>query len=499
MTRNQLTSPASIRGYIGNNLLLLLIFLLGLFLRVCYLGAESMWFDEVYSIGMSHLSPINIVKEIFRQHENNPPLYYVLLHYWIIIFGDSEFASRMLSVIPGSLSVLLIYKFGKELFNKNAGLIAALIMAVSVFQIKYSQEARTYSLIVFLALLSNYFFFRLLSAHKFKFMLGYILTSALLIYDHYYWVFYIAAQNIYVFSKLLVNVRGGWPGFKWWILLQLTLVVISLPELIMLSGAYALRGGFWIERPNINAIVDPLLRFSGSIPLLILFFVLSVNVILNAFGINSKSAFNEVFSRLRGFTQNLAFSEVDRVYLLVVLLFTPIILPFIVSRNFTSIYGARYMIGASSILYILVAAGIDKLGLNKAKIFVVILIVCLSLIQVYRYYESVEKHQWREAVNYIEENAPPGDLIIVYPDYELGSLEYYLKRNDLKTMTLPQKPNLDFDLSGENAWVISSYLISADQDSRNAVSETNLKKYNKLLSVKDYYKLKIYHLTGKSD
>ena len=75
-------------------------------------------------------------------------------------------------LIPGSLSVLLIYKFGKELFNKNAGLIAALIMAVSVFQIKYSQEARTYSLIVFLTLLSNYFFLRLLSGYKFKYVSG---------------------------------------------------------------------------------------------------------------------------------------------------------------------------------------------------------------------------------------------------------------------------------------------------------------------------------------
>ena len=53
------------------------------------------------------------------------------------------------------------------------------------------------------------------------------------------------------------------------------------------------------------------------------------------------------------------------------------------------------------------------------------------------YYETTDIHQWREAVDYIEKNASPGDLVIVYPDYELGSLEYYLKRKDLKIMTLP--------------------------------------------------------------
>jgi len=495
MTRNQLTSPAPVRDYIGNNLLLLLIFLLGLFLRVCYLGAESMWFDEVYSIGMSHLSPINIVKEIFRQHENNPPLYYVLLHYWVSFFGDSEFASRMLSVIPGSLSVLFIYKFGKELFNKNAGLIAALIMAVSVFQIKYSQEARTYSLIVFLALLSNYFFFRLLSAHKFKYILGYFLTSALLVYDHFYWVFYIAAQNIYVFTKMIINPNGKWPGFKRWMALQFILVAVSLPEFILLRGADAMHEGFWRARPNLHTVVDTILQFSGSLPLLILFFVLSVYMVICAIGATLKSAHKEPVSRTGGIMQDPPLSnKIDKVYFLIVLLFTPVIFAFIISMILNPIYGDRYLIGVPPALYILVAAGIDNLGFKKLKVIAVVLIVGLSLLQIYRYYLSVDKHQWREAVHYIEENASPGDLIMVYPDFELISLEYYLGRNDLRAVALYQQPNRDLGLKGGKAWVISPYRA---QDT--PVDVEGLKQYNKLISEKDFNKIKIYLLTGKSD
>jgi len=496
MTRNQLASTAPVGKYIENNFQLLLIFLLGLFLRICYLGAESMWLDEIFSVEMSHLNPINIVKENMLQGDSNPPLYYVLLHYWVIMFGDSEFASRMLSVIPGSLSVLLIYKFGRELFNKNAGLIAALIMAVSVFQIKYSQEARTYSLIVFLTLFSNYLFLRLLSGYRYKYVLGYVFITAALIYAHYYWVFYVMAQNVYVFTKLILNPRGEWPGFKRWIAVQFILVVVWLPEFILLKGADAMHEGFWRARPDIHTVIDTILQFSGSLQLLILFFVLSAFTVVSAVGANFKSGPKETVNRAGSLPQDSPFSNtIDRVYFLIVLLFTPIIFAFIISRVFNPIYGDRYLIGASPALYVLIAAGIDNLGFKKLQVFAVILIVCLSLLGIYRYYLSADKHQWREAVYYIEENASPGDLIMVSPDFELRSLEYYLKRNDLGAVELSRQSNLDFGLKNGKAWV-----VCPDHSGQDApVDEDSLKQYNKILSEKNYNKVKIYLLTGKSD
>lgn len=418
MTGYQLAAPAAVRNYIRSNLPLLLIFLLGLFLRIYHLGTESLWLDEIFSVDMSRLSPINIVKEILRQGESSPPLYYALLHYWVIVFGDSEFASRLFSVIPGSLSVLLIYKFCKELFNKNAGLIAALIMAVSVYQIKYSQEARTYSLIVFLMLLSNYLFLRLLSGYRFKYALGYIFVTASLMYAHYYSVFYIAAQNIYVFTKLILNPRGEWPAFKRWIALQFILFVVLLPELMLLRGADAIHEGFWRARPSIHTVIYTIVQFSGSLPLLILFFVLSVYTVVSAIRADYKSTLEEPVSRAGGTTKDSPFSnKIDRIYFLIVLLFAPMILAFIVSMIFNPIFGDRYLIGASPALYILVAAGIDNLGFRKLKVLAVVLVVCLSLFRIYRYYLTVDKHQWREAVHYIEENASPGDMVMVSPGF----------------------------------------------------------------------------------
>ena len=86
--------------------------------------------------------------------ETNPPFYYVLLHFWVLVFGDSEFSLRFLSVGLGSVSIIAIYALGKLLFNKRAGIIAALILAVSVFHIQFAQEARGYTLTVLLTLIS---------------------------------------------------------------------------------------------------------------------------------------------------------------------------------------------------------------------------------------------------------------------------------------------------------------------------------------------------------
>ena len=153
------------------------------------------------------------------------------------------------------------------------------------------------------------------------------------------------------------------------------------------------------------------------------------------------------------------------------------------------------MIGASPALFILVSAGIDNLKSNRVKIFIVVLIAGLSLFQVYRDYKSVDKHQWRDAAKYLDENAASGDLIVISPNFEMKSLEHYLKRKDLRIKPLPRNPDLDFDLRGETIWVISAY----HGDRGVAVNGDSLNEHNTLLSEQAFTKIKIYHLTGKSN
>jgi len=145
------------------NVALLAISVLGLFLRIYHLGKESLWGDEVYSFGVANNANVFGIIKVAALYDNHPPFYYIILHYGgIKLFGTSEFAVRFPSLIFGVLAIPMIYLLGRRLFNEEVGLISALILAISPFNVEYSQEARMYSLLLFLALLSMYFFVRFL-------------------------------------------------------------------------------------------------------------------------------------------------------------------------------------------------------------------------------------------------------------------------------------------------------------------------------------------------
>ncbi len=132
---------------------ILLIALLALGLRLHLLGAQSLWRDEIASVAFARL-PLSQIWSAWMVHETNPPLYYTLLHVWIRLFGEGEFAVRSLSALLGTAAVVCAGVLGRKLKSERAGEIAALLMAVSALQVYYSQEARGYILAATAAVLS---------------------------------------------------------------------------------------------------------------------------------------------------------------------------------------------------------------------------------------------------------------------------------------------------------------------------------------------------------
>ena len=130
---------------------LLAIVLVGAFLRLYHLGAQSLGADDTWSVWIAQLSIPKILQTTAA--DVHPPLYYFLLHYWIAYFGASELAVKLPSVIFGVLSIIVMYALGRQLFDDRAGLLGAFILAISAFNIRYSQETRMYSLLVLLGLL----------------------------------------------------------------------------------------------------------------------------------------------------------------------------------------------------------------------------------------------------------------------------------------------------------------------------------------------------------
>ena len=143
-------------------LLVILITLAGGVLRVLYLGGKVMWLDETISVWLANHTVPDMLHWVITI-DQHPPLYYLLLHYWIAINGDTPFYVRLLSVLFGTATIPFIYLIGKRISGTVTGLVAAVIMTVSLFNIYYSQETRMYTLLAFNAAVAIYALVRLLT------------------------------------------------------------------------------------------------------------------------------------------------------------------------------------------------------------------------------------------------------------------------------------------------------------------------------------------------
>lgn len=167
--------------------MLLAIILLGLILRVINLG-QSFWLDEAAQLVMSQKSISWIWFD--RSADFHPPLFYFLTHFWLNI-SHAEPVLRLLPVIPGLLSIPAIYLLTFKLFSKKIANYSALFLAINPYLVYYSQEMRSYSLMLFLAILSMY----CLVSRQYLWL---FIVNVLLIYTHYSSFLFILTQIIYL-------------------------------------------------------------------------------------------------------------------------------------------------------------------------------------------------------------------------------------------------------------------------------------------------------------
>src|SRR5574340_641030 len=118
-------------------------------LRLAHSGTASLWFDEAFTVIASRADIVSILRG--GADPVLPPLYFVALHVWQQIAGESELAVRSLSAMFSLLAVAGIYGLTTRLFDRRTGVAAAAMMAVAPFQIYYAQEARPYALCVLLS------------------------------------------------------------------------------------------------------------------------------------------------------------------------------------------------------------------------------------------------------------------------------------------------------------------------------------------------------------
>jgi hypothetical protein len=204
---------------------LAVVIALGLGLRWYHIADRSIWFDEAFTWRMIQYPFCEMLRRIAL--DNSPPLHFVLLKYWAACFGDSLPALRSLSVVMGGVTILAMFLFVRAATaslaranierraNDDRGsevaLFAAMFVAISAFQIRWSWDARPYALGAALALLSSWALLRALWSGEpsRRWWCLYAALTVLFAYTLYFALFTVAAQAGFVLYVLLRGAEGG--------------------------------------------------------------------------------------------------------------------------------------------------------------------------------------------------------------------------------------------------------------------------------------------------
>jgi 4-amino-4-deoxy-L-arabinose transferase-like glycosyltransferase len=171
-------------------------------MRVYHLGLLSLWRDEGFTYYYSTSSLSYLWTTGFRQ-ETNPPLYYTVMHFWIPLFGRSEFALRSFSALASFATIPVVYALGRELGGRSIGLLGALLVALLPSEIWYAQEARTYALLqlaISVALLGAA---RYLLRGSMGNLALYGVGTVIAVYSHDSALIFVAALNLAVIGSIL--------------------------------------------------------------------------------------------------------------------------------------------------------------------------------------------------------------------------------------------------------------------------------------------------------
>jgi uncharacterized membrane protein len=340
-----------------------------------------------------------------------------------MLAGPSEFGARLLSVLFSVAIVAWTYALATRLFDRRVGLVTAILLAVSPFHVEFAQEARMYALLALAAVASMHAFVTWFQRVGVGWFLLYVAATTVMLYTHVYSVFMLGAQVV-----ILVwwrNRPGGRRARLAWVAAQPVVLLLYSPWLVALAEQVArVQAAFWIPRPMVIQVLQPLWTYSGSIPLT------AVLVPLAGFG---------VFRLWQGTRSDSSGALPLRI--VIAWLATPIVLPFAISFVSAPIFLPKYTIAASVPFFMLVAAGVVHLPRTHASRWIVGAVVVLLVGRFGWYYATHDKDGWRDAVATLETAAAPGDAIVFYPWFHQVPFTYYQRRTDLRHLTFVDEPD----------------------------------------------------------
>lgn len=387
-------------------LLLGAIIVVSAVLRLHSLGAPSLMVDEAASDRFATMPFMEFLHTLWH-YQGNMTLYYFIMRAWVHI-GDSEFMLRLPSMLFGLLTVLAIYALGARLFGRFTGLIAAALLSVHGFHIAFSQLARSYSLLMFLLVLTMYLLVSAMESQRTRDWILFTVSAALCVYAHIFAVLVLLAFAVAIILPKPFQVSRK----------NVVVVVVLFEHLIVPMALFVLlhhSDQLDFLKPtwtDFNGFLH-LVTGEGGIFLTLLYLTLCVFAFMPPGGQTEKESW-----ALRTLGLWLVLPP------LLTIAATPI-KPLFAPYMLVMCVPGLTILAARGITNLLEASRAQRLAGAAACLLVII----FSFVALQRpvKYEYVPHANWRSAVEYVLEHQQPGDGVVFFipNDYPY---RYYVRR-----------------------------------------------------------------------
>jgi len=411
------------------NVTLIIILILGTALRLININNYSLWYDELQSVAYARLPIPDIVQSVL-QIDCHPPLYYIILHFFMLISSSDVFL-RLSSVVFGVLGIFSVFMLAEKICkNVKISLLATLLIAISPYHIWYSQEIRMYSIGFLFASLSFYITYRILNEKKINkiLVIAYLIITYILLSLHGSFFFIIVTQNIY-FLILHIWQKVNRQQIKLWLFSQLMVWSIYLPYLYTRRNV---RGSAF--QPSLEIIP---LSLSGYLVGMDFRWIQDIGALL--------------LIAVLGMVSFHYFRQKKHILIFVFCFtFVPIIIAFAVSYLYSPIYSARTLMYTSIPLFFMIPAilfikGKRSLLMGRIVFLIYFVVTIVSLIAQYRH---STREDWKGAAQFTKSCFVPGkDLILTNFDRVLWTFNHYFL-NGKETRPTYQHPRKFNDQNG---------------------------------------------------
>jgi hypothetical protein len=375
-------------------------------LRFATLDAKGFWQDEAGTAFVARLDLLSMLPAISR-HETTPPLFFLLSSGWIKLFGSGEVGMRSLAALFGVGVVPAGYLLGREFVSRRTGLVTSGLLAVNPLLIWYSQEARSYSLLVLTSALALWFCARAAASTRSGDLALWAVLACLSLATHYFAVFLVIPEMLWLLHafgrrRAVLVAIGATIAFG------AALFPLALTQRAHGLGAWTAQIGLVSRIVQIPGIF--LVGFETPLPLL----AAGVAALLAGYGIWLLLRLADEAAR-RG---ALLAAGIGATAILLPLLLSLVGIDFLVYKN---------VIGALVPLTVAVAAGfaVPEAGLRGIAAATALGVVSLIVVVATAWEPKYHREAWREAVQALGPSWSPR-AVVATPGAGYRALRYYL-------------------------------------------------------------------------